>query len=135
MTDGHDVTPAEADAQTGCPFCRPLPRVLQNALGYAVYDRAPVKPGHLLIIPFRHVADWFDLSAQEQCALLDLAGLARALLQRERGPDGFNLGVNCGAAAGQSIFHVHLHLIPRYAGDMAEPLGGVRGVIPARQRY
>lgn len=122
-------------ARPGCPFCLPLPRVLENALGYAVYDRAPVNPGHMLLIPFRHVADWFDLTPQEQRALLDLAAEGRALLQRERRPDGFNLGVNCGAAAGQSIFHVHLHLIPRYAGDMAEPLGGVRGVIPERQSY
>lgn len=109
--------------------------VLQNALCFAVYDHSPVNPGHLLLIPFRHVADWFDCTAQEQRALLELAATGRALLQRERKPDGFNLGVNCGQAAGQSIFHVHLHLIPRYAGDMAAPLGGVRGVIPARQKY
>lgn len=118
-----------------CPFCQDMPRVLRNELAFAVYDRTPVNPGHLLLIPFRHVADWFDCTAQEQSALLELAAEGRALLLRERSPDGFNLGVNCGRAAGQSIFHVHLHLIPRYAGDMAEPLGGVRGVIPARQKY
>lgn len=133
------MTPVERDArvgrQPGCPFCQPLPMVLRNALAYAVYDRAPVNPGHLLLIPFRHVADWFDATSQEQQALLELAADGRAMLLRERHPDGFNLGVNCGLAAGQSIFHVHLHLIPRYAGDMAEPLGGVRGVIPARQKY
>ncbi|OYV40167.1 MAG: diadenosine tetraphosphate hydrolase [Thiomonas sp. 20-64-5] len=124
---------AEIHAQ--CPFCQSMPWVLRNALSFAVYDRAPVNPGHLLLIPFRHVADWFECSEQEQHALLELATEARALLLRERRPDGFNLGVNCGKAAGQSIFHVHLHLIPRFAGDMAEPLGGVRGVIPARQTY
>jgi diadenosine tetraphosphate (Ap4A) HIT family hydrolase len=118
-----------------CPFCQRLPAVLHNALAFAVYDRAPVNPGHLLLIPYRHVADWFDCTAQEQQALLELAAEGRDLLLRERKPDGFNLGVNCGQAAGQSIFHVHLHLIPRYTGDMVEPLGGVRGVIPARQKY
>ena len=118
-----------------CPFCHDMPRVLRNELAFAVYDRSPVNPGHLLLIPFRHVADWFDCTAQEQQALLALAAAGRDLLQLERRPDGFNLGVNCGRAAGQSIFHVHLHLIPRYCGDMAEPLGGVRGVIPARQKY
>jgi len=109
--------------------------VLRNELGFAVYDRSPVNPGHLLLIPFRHVADWFDCTPQEQQALLELAATGRDLLLREHRPDGFNLGVNCGGAAGQSVFHVHLHLIPRYAGDVAEPLGGVRGVIPARQKY
>ncbi|MGC9163318.1 MAG: HIT family protein [Thiomonas sp.] len=118
-----------------CPFCQAMPWVLRNELAFAVYDRTPVNPGHLLLIPFRHVADWFDCTAEEQQALLALAAQGRALLLHERRPDGFNLGVNCGRAAGQSIFHVHLHLIPRYAGDMDDPLGGVRGVIPARQKY
>lgn len=112
-----------------------MPWVLRNELAFAVYDRTPVNPGHLLLIPHRHVADWFDCTPQEQQALLALAAEGRALLLCERRPDGFNLGVNCGKAAGQSIFHVHLHLIPRYAGDMDDPLGGVRGVIPARQKY
>ncbi|CUA99692.1 HIT family protein [Thiomonas bhubaneswarensis] len=124
-----------ADADPQCPFCREMPRVLHNELAFAVYDRTPVNPGHMLLIPFRHVADWFDCTEQEQQALLALAAVGRDRLQRERQPDGFNLGVNCGPAAGQSIFHVHLHLIPRYRGDMADPLGGVRGVIPARQKY
>ncbi|WP_298292418.1 HIT family protein [Thiomonas sp.] len=124
-----------ADADPRCPFCQDMPMVLHNELAFAVYDRTPVNPGHLLCIPYRHVADWFDCTAQEQRALLDLAALGREMLLRERKPDGFNLGVNCGKAAGQSIFHVHLHLIPRYAGDMPDPLGGVRGVIPSRQKY
>jgi diadenosine tetraphosphate (Ap4A) HIT family hydrolase len=118
-----------------CPFCQITEPVLRNNLAYAIFDRDPVTPGHMLIIPWRHVADWFDTTSEEQRAMLALANTARALLKREHKPDGFNLGVNCGEAAGQSVFHVHLHLIPRYHGDMDDPLGGVRGVIPARQKY
>ena len=118
-----------------CPFCGTAEPVLINECAFAIFDRAPVTPGHMLIIPHRHFADWFDATPDEQHAMFNLAAAARRLLIAERKPDGFNMGVNCGKAAGQSIFHVHLHLIPRYAGDMADPLGGVRGVIPSRQRY
>ena len=118
-----------------CPFCQITEPVLRNNLAYAIFDRDPVTPGHMLIIPYRHVADWFDTTWDEKRSLLALADNARTLLKREHDADGFNLGVNCGLAAGQSIFHVHLHLIPRYHGDMDDPLGGVRGVIPARQKY
>ncbi len=118
-----------------CPFCQIAEPVMRNDLAYAIFDRAPVTPGHMLIIPYRHVADWFDTTWDEKRSLLALAGNARTLLKREHDADGFNLGVNCGLAAGQSILHVHLHLIPRYHGDMDDPLGGVRGVIPARQKY
>lgn len=118
-----------------CPFCKIAEPVLSNEKAFAIFDRAPVNRGHMLIIPYRHVADWFDTTLDEQCAMFALAESARRMLVDTFTPDGFNLGVNCGRAAGQSIFHVHLHLIPRYAGDMADPLGGVRGVIPSRQRY
>ncbi len=122
----------------GCPFCasETLPIVLRNELAFALPDRDPVTPGHVLLIPWRHVADWFDATPEEQRALLDLAAQWRAqLLAGPNPPDGFNLGVNCGRSAGQSVFHLHLHLIPRRTGDMPDPLGGVRGVIPARQKY
>ncbi len=89
----------------------------------------------MLLIPRRHVAGWFETTAGERCDLLALADEARAWLIREYSPDGFNLGVNVGEAAGQTVFHVHLHLIPRYRGDVPNPRGGVRGVIPARQNY
>ena len=89
----------------------------------------------MLVIPWRHVSDWFETTDEERRDVLALADEARALLLRDRQPDGFNLGVNVGRAAGQTVFHVHLHLIPRYKGDVAEPHGGVRGVIPAKQNY
>jgi len=120
-----------------CPFCNPTPEeiVIQNNLAYARYDKYPVNRGHILIIPFRHYADWFDSTSKEQDALLNLAEEAKELLDKEYTPDGFNLGINIGQPAGQTIFHLHIHLIPRYKGDMEDPTGGVRGVIPARQRY
>jgi diadenosine tetraphosphate (Ap4A) HIT family hydrolase len=119
----------------GCPFCKPRSPVLEGTFVYAIYDRFPVTPGHMLLIPKRHVADWFETTVDEQLALLELAREARGLLLRERKPDGFNLGINVGEAAGQTVGHVHVHLIPRYRGDVANPRGGVRGVIPERQSY
>jgi diadenosine tetraphosphate (Ap4A) HIT family hydrolase len=118
-----------------CPFCLPTDPILQGVLVYALYDRFPVTPGHILLIPRRHVADWFETTGEERQALFDLAQQARNMLLRERAPDGFNLGINVGEAAGQTVGHVHIHLIPRYHGDVANPRGGVRGVIPARQSY
>ena len=118
-----------------CPFCHPDGAMLEGELAYALYDRFPVTPGHVLLVTRRHVADWFATSSEERRALCELAEQARELLIRQWQPDGFNLGVNIGAAAGQTIAHVHVHLIPRYHGDVANPRGGVRGVIPARQNY
>jgi diadenosine tetraphosphate (Ap4A) HIT family hydrolase len=118
-----------------CPFCDSRQAVLQNGLAFALLDRSPVTPGHMLLVPRRHVPDWFETTPEERLDLFALADEARAWLIGERRPDGFNLGVNVGEAAGQTVFHVHLHLIPRYNGDVPNPRGGVRGVIPARQSY
>jgi diadenosine tetraphosphate (Ap4A) HIT family hydrolase len=123
-----------ADASS-CPFCAGDGVVMRNALAYVRFDKNPVTQGHCLIIPFRHVADFFATNVDERAAMLALAEEARAILERDFAPQGYNLGVNVGEAAGQTIGHVHLHLIPRYAGDVANPRGGVRGVIPARQDY
>ncbi|MDO9538618.1 MAG: HIT family protein [Methanocalculus sp.] len=120
-----------------CPFCDPVSSdiVLKNDLAYARFDLYPVSPGHLLIIPFRHVASFFEATGDEEAALLSLVHDARRLLDEHYAPDGYNIGVNIGAAAGQSVMHLHLHVIPRYKGDMEEPKGGVRGVIPGRRVY
>ncbi|MCQ1538280.1 HIT family protein [Methanocalculus taiwanensis] len=104
-------------------------------LAYARYDLYPVSPGHQLAIPFRHVASFFEATEAEQAALLSLVHDARRLLDERYAPDGYNIGVNIGAAAGQSVMHLHLHVIPRYAGDMDDPKGGVRGVIPEKRGY
>lgn len=119
-----------------CPFCQTAEDVvLRNELAYARYDKNPVAPGHLLLIPFRHVASYFDTSDEERRALLQLLDHAKTLLDARHTPAGYNIGVNVGDVAGQTIMHVHLHLIPRYPGDVENPRGGVRGVIPARQCY
>ena len=118
-----------------CRFCSQEGAILRNALAYARFDQYPVTPGHLLVIPFRHVASYFDCTLEEQHALWSLIEQARRLLEVRYTPDGFNIGVNVGAASGQTIMHVHVHLIPRTWGDAADPRGGVRGVIPARQSY
>ena len=121
----------------GCPFCNPPPEdiVLSNNLCYARYDKFPASPGHLLIIPFRHVAGLFDATDEEQAALLALVRGAKHLLDGRFHPDGYNVGVNVGAAAGQTVMHLHVHVIPRYAGDVEDPRGGVRGAIPEKRRY
>jgi diadenosine tetraphosphate (Ap4A) HIT family hydrolase len=99
------------------------------------YDRYPVSEGHVLVVPFRHVPDFFDLNREEQSALLGLLTRARVSLPFNRPPDGFNVGINVGTAAGQTVMHAHVHLIPRYAGDVPDPRGGVRFVIPQKAKY
>lgn len=119
-----------------CPFCAPPAEeiVLENDLAFARYDKFPVSPGHILIIPTRHVANYFDLSAQEQAACWRLVNTTKATIDQHHAPDGYNLGVNVNAAGGQSVWHVHIHLIPRYRDDVAEPLGGIRNLMPRRPR-
>jgi diadenosine tetraphosphate (Ap4A) HIT family hydrolase len=120
-----------------CIFCNPDEEsvVLRNNHGYARYDGYPVSPGHLLIIPYRHVSSLFDLTDKEVQGLWSLLKAGKEFLNEKYHPDGFNVGVNVGEAAGQSVFHVHIHLIPRYHGDVKDPKGGVRGVIPGRMGY
>jgi len=118
-----------------CPFCSLDNVVMRNDLAYARFDSAPVNRGHLLLIPVRHEADFFSTTNAERAALLELLQRAKLFLDEQFHPDGYNVGINAGTAAGQTIGHVHVHLIPRYRGDMQNPRGGVRGVIPAKQSY
>ncbi len=120
-----------------CIFCQ-IPKeeiVAESDLCLAFYDKFPVSPGHLLIIPKRHVAGYFDLTEDELKAMQTMLFNMKKVIEEVYKPDGFNIGVNVGEAAGQSIFHVHMHLIPRYEGDVEYPRGGVRGVIPEKQNY
>ena len=121
-----------------CIFCH-LPesvrQITQNDLAIAFFDGFPVNPGHALIIPKRHVASYFDLTPDEVAAMHALLPIVKREIESLYQPDGYNIGVNIGEMAGQSVFHVHMHVIPRYKGDVEHPKGGVRGVIPARQSY
>src|SRR5512147_786006 len=121
--------------EPGCPFCEANEAVLSNALALARFDRYPVNPGHLLVHTRRHVATYFEATRAERTALFELVDAAKTLLDERFRPAGYNIGINVGAAAGQTIAHLHVHLIPRYPGDVDDPRGGVRGVIPARQKY
>lgn len=121
-----------------CPFCSPdskLELISETATAYAIYDKYPVNKGHALIIPKRHVADYFEISFKEQAACLLLLNHVKEIVKATYNPDGFNVGINIGVKAGQTVPHVHIHLIPRYKGDVKEPRGGVRGVIPSKQSY
>jgi diadenosine tetraphosphate (Ap4A) HIT family hydrolase len=106
-----------------------------NALAFAIRDRFPVSPGHTLVIPHRLVQTWFDASVAEQHAILELACEVKHALDAELRPDGYNLGLNAGEAAGQTVMHLHLHVIPRFRGDVPDPRGGVRHVIPAKGNW
>lgn len=118
-----------------CPFCSPHDIIAANNLAYAIFDKHPVSPGHTLIIPHRHVSSFFDTDGDERRALNELLEKCRQLLDQQYAPDGYNIGINCGEAAGQTVFHVHIHLIPRYKEDIDNPQGGVRGVIPEKRIY
>ena len=124
-----------SDPNNPCLFCIPREVTRRNALAYATRDSYPLSPGHTLIIPLRHCADFFDLSPEEMLACLELVAAERNNLNAELSPDGYNVGVNVGRAAGKSIFHVHIHLIPRYEGDHPNPQGGVRHVLPWKAHY
>ena len=124
------------DPNNPCLFCKdPKGVSLKHQLAYSARDTYGVSPGHTLVIPNRHVASFFDLTPEEVAACMDLIKEEKELIDQEFSPDGYNIGVNVGPAAGQSIFHVHIHIIPRYAGDVENPQGGVRHVIPKNAHY
>jgi diadenosine tetraphosphate (Ap4A) HIT family hydrolase len=121
-----------------CPFCLPGSErelIIESESAYAMYDKYPVNNGHALIIPKKHCSDYFDLSFQDQAACFHMLNTVKEIVSKKYKPDGFNVGINIGKDAGQTIDHVHIHLIPRYHGDVEEPKGGVRGVIPGKKIY
>lgn len=109
--------------------------VASNALAFALRDRFPVSPGHTLVIPRRVIATWFDATPEERVALFALVDEVKSVLDEELRPDGYNIGINAGEAAGQTVMHLHVHVIPRYRGDVDDPRGGVRHVIPGKGNY
>lgn len=118
-----------------CPLCKDSQVVLENDLAYVLFDTNPVSPGHCLVVPKRHVAEYFDASQEEKNAIWALVDGMKEILDKKHSPDAYNVGINIGKLAGQSVPHIHVHIIPRYEGDMDDPRGGVRGVIPNRQKY
>jgi len=120
-----------------CPFCRlPADRITaQDPHCLTIRDGYPVSPGHTLIIPKRHVASFFETTAEEREAILKALDQAKRALDAEFAPAAYNIGINDGPAAGQTVGHLHIHLIPRYEGDQADPRGGIRWIIPDKARY
>ncbi len=115
-----------------CELCAPSDVLVENSLAYVRYDNNSLSRGHVLVIPRRHVASFFDMTKNEQDAILSLLTQARRVIQKEHAPDGYNIGVNIGKAGGQSRMHVHVHLIPRYEGDVPNPQGGIRCVLAGK---
>jgi diadenosine tetraphosphate (Ap4A) HIT family hydrolase len=124
-----------------CPFCTIAnedcsDRIIRSSnLAIAIEDGFPVSKGHTLIIPRRHIASFFDTTDAERNALMELLNRAKILLDTKYKPDGYNVGINDGPVAGQTINHMHIHLIPRYTGDMTDPRGGVRWIMPDKADY
>lgn len=121
-----------------CPFCTRIasdPSLLQDGAALALPDAFPLNPGHTLVVPRRHVADLFSLTSEEQAEIWRLVATVRARIVQDEHPDGFNIGVNIGDVAGQTVDHAHVHVIPRFKGDVPDPRGGVRWVVPSRAPY
>lgn len=124
-------------SEASCPFCElPAERIVFSAEeSLVIRDAFPVSPGHTLVIPRRHVGSFFELTEVERDCMFELLAQAKEELDHSFQPDGFNIGINDGAAAGQTVQHLHLHLIPRYRGDVPDPRGGVRWVMPGKAKY
>lgn len=118
-----------------CLFCNAKDYVFENELAKGRFDEFPVSKGHMEFVTKRCVPTFFETTMEEKIAIFELIDEAKKMLDEKYSPDGYNIGMNCGQAGGQSIMHVHVHLIPRYKGDVPNPRGGVRGVIPTKQNY
>lgn len=132
--------PQRASIETSdCPFCAPAEEdsilLTESAQAYAMLDQYPVAEGHALVLPKRHVESYFDLAEREQAACWIVVDRVKSILQDRHNPDGINVGINDGEKAGQTVSHTHVHVIPRYDGDVDEPTGGVRNVIPGKGNY
>ena len=115
-----------------CELCNPVDVMLRAEHAYARKDNHALSAGHVLIVPFRHVASFFDMTPDEKRDVMSLLDEAKASIEQAYAPDGYNIGVNVGQAAGQSRMHVHVHLIPRYRGDVSDPSGGIRCVLAGK---
>ncbi|MDH3579076.1 MAG: HIT family protein [Hyphomicrobiales bacterium] len=112
-----------------CELCEPDRVLFADDHAYVHHDSHGLSPGHVLVIPRRHVADFFDMTGDEKASVVTLLDRAKEAIEKEHAPDGYNIGVNIGRAGGQARMHVHVHLIPRYSGDVEDPRGGIRCVL------
>ena len=118
-----------------CEFFKEKKFDLENELAFAFWDANPVSKGHIIVMTKRHVRDFFETTREERCAIFELIDKAKSIIDGKYKPIGYNIGMNCGVSAGQTVMHIHVHLIPRYDGDVENPRGGVRGVIPEKKDY
>ena len=120
-----------------CPFCKAEPTGLfwSSDLVRVMWDTRPLTDGHALVVPVRHVGSFFETSGAERVAIMEALDVAKAAVEEHHRPDGYNIGVNDGPAAGQTVPHCHIHLIPRYAGDTGDPRGGIRWMLPEKAKY
>jgi len=120
-----------------CIFCNiEKERIItENEFAFAIYDSFPVSQGHILVIPKKHINNYFEADSQTKDELWKLIDECKEIVDKKFNPAGYNIGINCGEAAGQTVMHLHIHLIPRYKGDIENPRGGVRGVIPDKRIY
>jgi diadenosine tetraphosphate (Ap4A) HIT family hydrolase len=125
----YNSTEIDAMAADDCELCRPENVLLEGSLAYVRYDNNSLSPGHVLVVPRRHVASYFDTTVEEKAEMQSLLDRAQTRIAADHSPDGYNIGVNIGRAAGQNRMHVHMHLIPRYNGDVRDPSGGIRCVL------
>lgn len=127
---GHDLIQGDVMNVKDCLFCKePQTEIIaENEFVLAFFDKFPVNHGHTLIIPKRHIASFFEVTSDELQAINELIFTAKNILDERFMPEGYNIGINVGAAAGQTIFHLHCHIIPRYLGDVEDPRGGIRKI-------
>jgi len=124
--------------QNSCIFCNPESNrelITESAMFYSIYDKFPVSEGHSLIIPKNHITNYFKLSQHEYYASFLVLNRVQGIIQKKFKPNGFNIGLNIGETAGQTIDHIHIHLIPRYIGDCENPVGGIRNIFPLKANY
>ena len=125
-----------SDKTNDCVFCSTNRDIIsETALSYAIFDKFPVSKGHSLIIPKSHISNYFELSINEQISITLLINRVKNIIDKKYNPDGYNIGVNIGESGGQTVNHVHIHIIPRYKNDIENPIGGVRNVIPSKANY
>jgi diadenosine tetraphosphate (Ap4A) HIT family hydrolase len=117
------------------PFLDNRSRIYENKIGFVIFDKYPVSKGHCLIVPHRIYSNYFDSSEEEIIGLNKLLFKTKKFLDENYNPSGYNIGINCGEVSGQTVDHLHIHIIPRYLNDVEDPRGGIRGVIPDKQKY